>query len=269
VKTENQHTRQHSCSCLNAVLRLIKAPGDIGVCFVQLRGAYQDQHCLYMLMEWVPGGELFHYIDLHHSFNEETARFYAANVLLALEFLHAKGIIYRDLKPENLVVDATGYLKLADFGFAKHVGSSRAFTICGTPDYQAPEVIMRRGATKAVDYWAVGVLMFEMLVGEPPFMSATNDPWDTFRRAITGRCHVPSFVSESATDLIYRLLQVPVTRNLGDVTSSAAALDCCTVLRRPQCLCRLFALLALCIVWRTFRRERLSARAAASFDQLV
>lgn len=174
---------------------------------VQLHGAYQDQDCLYMLMDWVPGGELFHYIDVYQSFDEKTARFFAGNVILAIEYLHTKGIVYRDLKPENLVLDANGYLKLTDYGFAKHVGPQRTFTICGTPDYQAPEVIMRRGATRAVDFWAIGVLIFEMLVGEPPFMSKTNDPWDTFRRAMTGRCHVPSYVSEAAADLIYKLLQ--------------------------------------------------------------
>lgn len=175
---------------------------------IQLRGSYQDQNCLYMLMDWVPGGELFHYIDVHHSFDEATARFFAANVVLTLEHLHAKGIVYRDLKPENLVLEASGYLKLADFGFAKHIGSSKAFTICGTPDYQAPEVIMRRGATRCVDFWAIGVLIYEMLVGEPPFMSKSGDPWDTFRRAMTGRCHVPRHVSKAAADLIYKLLQV-------------------------------------------------------------
>ena len=175
---------------------------------MQLRGSYQDQNCLYMLMDWVPGGELFHYIDVHHSFDEPTARFFAANVVLTMEHLHAKGIVYRDLKPENLVLEASGYLKLADFGFAKHVGSGKAFTICGTPDYQAPEVIMRRGATRCVDFWAIGVLIYEMLVGEPPFMSASGDPWDTFRRAMTGRCHVPRHVSKAAGDLIYKLLQV-------------------------------------------------------------
>jgi serine/threonine protein kinase len=175
---------------------------------LQLRGAFQDQNCLYMLMDWVPGGELFHYIDVMRCFDEPTAKFYAANAMLSMEYLHGKGIVYRDLKPENLVMEANGYLKLADFGFAKHVGSNKAFTICGTPDYQAPEVIMRRGTTKAADYWAIGVLIFEMLVGEPPFMSASGNPWDTFRRAMTGRCHVPSHVSTAAADLIYKLLQV-------------------------------------------------------------
>lgn len=148
---------------------------------VQLKGAYQDKRSLYLLQEWVPGGELFHHLDLEGAFDEATAMFFASNVLLALEFLHEKGIVYRDLKPENLLLDAQGYLKMADFGFAKYVGEDKTFTICGTPDYQAPEVIMRRGTNKAADYWALGVLIFEMLVGDPPFKSLTGDPWDTFR----------------------------------------------------------------------------------------
>lgn len=90
----------------------------------------------WILQEWVPGGELFHHLDLEGSFDEATAMFYAANVLLALEFLHSKGIVYRDLKPENLLLDLTGYIKVADFGFAKKIGKEPTFTICGTPDYQ-------------------------------------------------------------------------------------------------------------------------------------
>lgn len=123
-------------------------------------------------------------------------------------------------------VPLQGYCKVADFGFAKHVGKARTFTICGTPDYQAPEVIMRRGTTKAVDYWALGVLIFEMLVGDPPFMSTTGDPWDTFRRSMTGRCQVPSFVSEQAADLIYKLLQV---RTLYHWAALASLLSDCKI----------------------------------------
>ena len=82
------------------------------------------------------GGELFHYLDIEGAFTDSTARFYTANVLLALQHLHSKGIVYRDLKPENLLVDKDGYVKVADFGFAKIIGSERTFTICGTPDYQ-------------------------------------------------------------------------------------------------------------------------------------
>lgn len=88
------------------------------------------------LQEMVPGGELFHHLDLEGAFDEHTSRFYAASVLLSLEFLHSKGFVYRDLKPENLLLDTEGYCKMADFGFAKYVGEDRTYTICGTPDYQ-------------------------------------------------------------------------------------------------------------------------------------
>lgn len=182
---------------------------------VGLVNAYQDQSSLYLLQEWVPGGELFHHLDLEGSFDEPTAMFFAANVLLALEFLHSKGIVYRDLKPENLLLDVDGYIKVADFGFAKKIGRERTFTICGTPDYQAPEVIMRRGTSKAADYWGLGVLIFEMLVGDPPFKSVSGDPWDTFRRTLSGRFYVPNFISAEAADLIYKLLQVNPERRLG------------------------------------------------------
>lgn len=182
---------------------------------VKLIGAYQDKASLYLLQEWVPGGELFHHLDLEGAFDEPTAMFFAANVLLALEFLHSRGIVYRDLKPENLLLDVQGYIKMADFGFAKKVGDEKTFTICGTPDYQAPEVIMRRGTTKVADYWALGVLIFEMLVGDPPFKSLTGDPWDTFRRTLSGRFYVPNFISDTAADLIFKLLQVNPEKRLG------------------------------------------------------
>ncbi|KAG1668133.1 hypothetical protein FOA52_003920 [Chlamydomonas sp. UWO 241] len=188
---------------------------------VQLKGAYQDPRSLYLLQEWVPGGELFHLLDLEGSFDEKAAMFYAANVLKALEFLHERGIVYRDLKPENLLIDASGYLKMADFGFAKYLGPDKTHTICGTPDYQAPEVIMRRGTNKAADYWALGVLIFEMLVGDPPFKSLTGDPWDTFRQALSGRFYIPNFISDGAADIIFKLLQVNPEKRLGSGPTGA------------------------------------------------
>jgi len=191
---------------------------------VKLCGAYQDRNSLYLLQEWVPGGELFHHLDLEGAFDEPTAMFFAASVLLSLEFLHNKGIVYRDLKPENLLLDAHGYIKLADFGFAKQIGSEKTYTICGTPDYQSPEVIMRRGTTRAADYWALGVLIFEMLVGDPPFKSLTGDPWDTFRRTLSGRFYVPNFVSDTAADLIFKLLQVNPDKRLGTGPQGAMAI---------------------------------------------
>jgi len=201
--------------------RRILQQADSSFC-VQMVAAYQDERCLYFLQEWVPGGELFHLLDIEGSFDEATVRFYTANVLLAFEFLHAKGIIYRDLKPENLLLDAQGYLKMADFGFAKHVGGDKTYTICGTPDYQAPEVIMRQGTTKAADYWGLGILIFELLVGDTPFKSLTGDPWDTFRQALSGRFYVPNFISDDAADIIFKLLQVNPSKRLGSGPNGAA-----------------------------------------------
>eukprot|EP00199_Chlamydomonas_sp_CCMP681_P000070 CAMPEP_0119102536 /NCGR_PEP_ID=MMETSP1180-20130426/1251_1 /TAXON_ID=3052 ORGANISM="Chlamydomonas cf sp, Strain CCMP681" /NCGR_SAMPLE_ID=MMETSP1180 /ASSEMBLY_ACC=CAM_ASM_000741 /LENGTH=1028 /DNA_ID=CAMNT_0007086843 /DNA_START=136 /DNA_END=3222 /DNA_ORIENTATION=+ len=194
--------------------RRILEEASHGFC-VKLCGAYQDRDALYLLQEWVPGGELFHHLDLEGAFDEATSMFFAASVLTALEFLHNKNMVYRDLKPENLLLDAQGYIKVADFGFAKFIGEDKTYTICGTPDYQAPEVIMRRGTTKAADYWALGVLIFEMLVGDPPFKSLTGDPWDTFRRTLSGRFYVPNFISDTAADLIFKLLQVNPEKRLG------------------------------------------------------
>jgi len=192
---------------------ILDAVRDCPFC-VNLVGAYQDAKSLYLLQEWVPGGELFHHLDVQGAFSDAVAAFFAANVVLALEYLHSRNIVYRDLKPENLLLDDLGYLKMADFGFAKTV-SGKTYTICGTPDYQAPEVITRCGTTRSADFWGLGVLIFEMLVGDPPFKSLTGDPWDTFRRALSGRFFVPAFISEAASDIIFKLLQVNPEKRLG------------------------------------------------------
>ncbi|CAO3701754.1 unnamed protein product [Rhizopus stolonifer] len=131
---------------------------------VNLWGSFQDAANLYMVMDYVPGGELFSLLRKSKKFSTEIARFYAGEVLLGLAYLHSKEIIYRDLKPENILLDAHGHIKITDFGFAKKVPDI-TWTLCGTPDYLAPEIIQTKGYGKAADFWAFGVLIFEMLAG--------------------------------------------------------------------------------------------------------
>ena len=136
---------------------------------VNLYACFQDFGNLYVIMEYICGGELFSYLRKSQRFPNQVARFYAGEVLLAFEYMHSKDIIYRDLKPENLLIDKNGNIKITDFGFAKVVPDV-TWTLCGTPDYLAPEIIQSRGYGKAVDWYALGVLIFEMLAGYPPYL---------------------------------------------------------------------------------------------------
>jgi cGMP-dependent protein kinase len=135
---------------------------------LRLMGTMKDAAYLYLLLELVVGQELFYYLRLKKRLPHTSARFYAACVVLALEHLHGKNILYRDLKPENLMVDETGYIKCVDFGFAKVV-LGHTHTMCGTPEYMSPELVLGEGHGKGVDYWALGVLVHEMVVGATPF----------------------------------------------------------------------------------------------------
>jgi len=133
---------------------------------LKLYATFKDPMNIYMLLELVQGGELF---SLMRKLKKRTdARFYTACVILGLEYLHNKRIIYRDIKPENILLDRKGYVKIVDFGFAKRV-RSKTYTMCGTPEYMAPEIFLRKGYNKAVDFWAVGICFFEMCFGYTPY----------------------------------------------------------------------------------------------------
>ncbi|CAO3609702.1 unnamed protein product [Cunninghamella blakesleeana] len=181
---------------------------------VQLYCTFQDQQFLYMVHEFVQGGELFKLLRKNKRFPDHTAKFYAGEVLLAIEYLHSKDIIYRDLKPENILIDAHGHIKIIDFGFAKYVHDI-TWTLCGTPDYLAPEVIQSRGYGKAVDWWSLGILIFEMLAGHPPFFD--EDHLKLYEKILSGRIKWPSHFDTNAKDLLKKLLTSDLSKRYGNL----------------------------------------------------
>lgn len=166
---------------------------------IKLFDTYRDRDRLYMLLELVQGGELFGRLQNSPTpgrISPGEARFYAACVLDAFDYLHALHVVYRDLKPENLLIDAAGYLKLVDFGFAKFV-PDRTFTLCGTPEYLAPELVLGRGHDKGVDYWAIGVLLFEQVAGYSPFADRErNDQMTICKNILRGVVDFPRHFSD-------------------------------------------------------------------------
>lgn len=176
---------------------------------VNLVSTFQDDRHLYMVIELVQGGELFSVIhtETRDGIPNGNSRFYAACILESLSHLHYRNICYRDLKPENILIDASGYCVLVDLGFAKVV-SDKTYTLCGTPEYLAPEIILSKGHDKGVDYWAYGVLIYEMLVGRSPFYSYGTDQVSLFKRIVQVKYSFPpgGMVHELAQDLIQRLI---------------------------------------------------------------
>ncbi|TMW58496.1 hypothetical protein Poli38472_010055 [Pythium oligandrum] len=181
---------------------------------LKLYSTYQDKKYLYLLLELALGGELFTYLRRKDRFEEPVARFYIASVVLVFQHMHAKSIAYRDLKPENILLDNEGYMKLADFGLAKLV-TDRTFTLCGTPDYLAPELIFSKGHDKAVDYWALGVLIYELLVGHAPFFA--QEPMQIYALIIQGDVKFPGHITRPCVDLVTKLLSQNPARRLGNM----------------------------------------------------
>mmetsp|Transcript_15750 Transcript_15750/g.51659 ORF Transcript_15750/g.51659 Transcript_15750/m.51659 type:complete len:356 (-) Transcript_15750:1283-2350(-) len=185
---------------------------------VNLFSTYKDEKNLYMLMEYVPGGEIFSHLRRAGRFSNETTRFYTSSIVLAIQYLHAKDIVYRDLKPENLLLDGRGFLKITDFGFAKVV-TDRTWTLCGTPEYLAPEIIQSKGHGKAVDWWAMGILIYEMLAGYPPFYD--ENPFGIYQKILAGKIEFPRHFDVNAKDLVKKLLSADRTKRIGNLKNGA------------------------------------------------
>jgi protein kinase A len=186
---------------------------------VNMLKTFQDEKRLYIVLEYVCGGEVFTHLRKAGKFPNDVGKFYSAEIVLAFDHLHTMNIIYRDLKPENLLLDQGGHIKITDFGFAKKV-PERTFTLCGTPEYLAPEIIQSKGHGRAVDWWALGILIYEMLVGYPPFFD--ESPFRIYEKILEGKIQFPKWVDARAKDLIKGLLTTDHTKRLGTLKRGVA-----------------------------------------------
>jgi serum/glucocorticoid-regulated kinase 2 len=193
------------------ILQSLDHPFLVGMVF-----CFQTEERIYFIMPFIRGGELFQHLRTEKFFKEDKARFYAASMGIALEYLHNHGIVYRDIKPENILIGEDGYLKLIDFGMAKMLkGNEKAMSFCGTPEYLAPEIITGEGHNRAADWWSYGILLFEMLCGIPPFYCEnTERMYDLITNA---ELRFPKRIqlSENAKDLIKKLLIKKQDKRLG------------------------------------------------------
>lgn len=185
---------------------------------VNLLTVFQDEKRLCMLLEYVNGGELFSYLRKEGRLPNDDAAFYAGEIILAFQYLHSIHIVYRDLKPENLLIDSDGHMKITDFGFAKVV-EDRTWTLCGTPEYLAPEIIQSKGHGKPVDWWALGVLIYEMLAGYPPFYD--ENPFGIYQKVLAGKIEFPRHFDVKVKDLIKRLLTPDRAKRFGCLKNGA------------------------------------------------
>uniref|UniRef100_A0A8C2GZF9 protein kinase C n=1 Tax=Cyprinus carpio TaxID=7962 RepID=A0A8C2GZF9_CYPCA len=178
---------------------------------------FQTKEHLFFVMEYLNGGDLMFHIQENGRFDLYRATFYAAEIVCGLQFLHSKGIIYRDIKLDNVMLDGEGHVKIADFGMCKEnvFGDNRATTFCGTPDYIAPEILLGQQYSFSVDWWSLGVLVYEMLIGQSPFHGDDED--ELFESIRMDTPHYPRWITVDTRDMLERLFERDPSRRLGVV----------------------------------------------------
>eukprot|EP00929_Paragymnodinium_shiwhaense_P049960 TRINITY_DN2518_c0_g1_i2.p1 TRINITY_DN2518_c0_g1~~TRINITY_DN2518_c0_g1_i2.p1 ORF type:complete len:325 (+),score=92.55 TRINITY_DN2518_c0_g1_i2:140-1114(+) len=181
---------------------------------VNCYGAFHDERYVYLVLEYIVGGEFFSHLRKVGRLENDNAAFYAAQIGAIFEYCHGKSIIYRDLKPENILINSDGYLKLTDFGFAKVI-EHRTYTLCGTPEYIAPEVLLNKGHGKPVDWWTLGILIYEMIVGQPPFCD--EDPMGIYQKILAGKVYFPKYFDKNAKALVKKLNTADLSKRFGNL----------------------------------------------------
>lgn len=190
---------------------------------MKLQFSFQDSTHLYLIMDFINGGELFFHLSQAGQFSEERARFYAAEIILALQYLHKSGVVYRDVKPENILIDSEGHIKLTDFGLSKYgLDENGGYTesFCGTSEYLAPEIIKEKQYTYSVDYYSLGLVMYEMLTGSNPFKTGEEKPFvEQMNEILTKVIVMPPYFSKDCADLVTRLIEKNVSFHLNVAAS--------------------------------------------------
>ena len=187
---------------------------------VEVKFAFQTDSKLFLVQEFIQGGDLFFHIHSGQKFSTQKTKFYLVEIILAIDFLHKNNMIYRDLKPENILIDSKGHIKLTDFGLSKIVTNieEKSFTICGTLQYIAPEIISGEGYNESVDWWSLGIIMYEMLTGKLPFkfnFDSQEEQEQNDLNIYDKKIKYPSWIEENAKDLINKLLNKNPEKRIG------------------------------------------------------